>query len=90
MARPAGHLLNRWAWEDLLNLTGRSLTEIAELADIPRPTISSLVGGHHKASVPMAHRLAKALGCNPATLFPTIIPEPGDKAKPGRRPKAVA
>lgn len=72
MPRPAGHKLNRAAWDDVLRLTGRSLTEVAEFADIPRPTISSLVGGHHCASVPMAHRLATAVGCHPATLFPSL------------------
>lgn len=72
MARPTGHRLSPAAWDDLLRLTGRSLTQVAELSGIPRPTLSSLLGGHHGASVPMAHKLAAALGCNPQTLFPTL------------------
>ena len=75
MARPAGHRLSPEAWDDILRLTGTSLTEVAERADIPRPTLSSLLGGYHSASVPMAHKLATALGCNPQTLFPTLRKE---------------
>lgn len=75
MARPAGHKLNRSAWEDLLELKGLNLTTVAELSGIPRPTLSSLLGGHHKAAVPQAHRLAEAIGCRPATLFPSLIPD---------------
>lgn len=72
MARPAGHELSRQAWDDILRLSGLSLTRVAELADVPRPTLSSLVGGHHKASVTMAHQIARALGCDPVTLFPSL------------------
>lgn len=74
MARPAGHPLNRQAWEDILRLTGLSLTQVADRAEIARPTLSSLLGGHHAASVPMAHRIATAVGCHPETLFPTLMP----------------
>ena len=72
MARPRGHRLNRVAWDDLLRLQGLSVTTVAELADIPRPTISGLAGGHQRASVPMAHRLADAVGCSAGTLFPSL------------------
>jgi plasmid maintenance system antidote protein VapI len=72
MARPAGHLLNRAAWDDLLRLKGLSLTEVADKAEVPRSTLSSLLGGHHRASVPMAHRIAAAVDCHPETLFPTL------------------
>lgn len=72
MARPSGHPLNRAAWEDVLTLKGLSLTQVAELADIPRPTLSALLGGFNKASVPAAHRIAAALGVQVATLFPSI------------------
>lgn len=72
--RPAGHQLSREAWDDVLRLTGLSLTQVAELADVPRPTLSSLLGGHHRASVPMAHRIATAIGVNPTTLFPSLKP----------------
>jgi plasmid maintenance system antidote protein VapI len=67
--------MNRAAWDDMLRLTGLSLTQVADLAEIPRPTISGLYGGHHRASVPMAHRIATAIGCNPQTLFPTLAPD---------------
>lgn len=72
MARPQGHRLSPAAWDDLLRLSGLSLTQIAERSEIPRPTLSSLLGGHHRASVPMCHRLADAIGCHPQTLFPTL------------------
>lgn len=78
MARPAGHRLSRTAWDDVLRLAGLSLTRVAELADIPRPTLSSLLGGHHRASVPMAHRIAGAVGVHPETLFPSLIHEVDD------------
>lgn len=82
MPRPSGYELNRSAWDDVLRLSGLTLTRVAELAEVPRPTLSSLIGGHHKASVPMAHRIAKALGCRPETLFPDLVP--------GNKPEAVA
>lgn len=72
MARPAGHRLSRVAWDDVLRLTGLSLTQVADMAEVARPTLSGLLGGHHGASVPMAHRIAKAVGVNPGTLFPTL------------------
>lgn len=72
MSRPQGHQLNRAAWEDILKLTGLSLTQVADMAEVPRPTVSSLLGGHHKASVPTAHRIATAVKVQPATLFPTL------------------
>lgn len=75
MARPQGHRLSPTAWNDILRITGTSLTQVAELSGIPRPTLSSLVGGHHRASVPMAHKLAQALDCHPQTLFPTLRPD---------------
>lgn len=72
MARPKGHTLSTEAWDDILRLSGLTLTLVAERADIPRPTLSSLLGGHHAASAPMAHKLAAAVRCNPATLFPSL------------------
>lgn len=70
--RPAGHLLNRVAWDDVLRYTGRSLTQVAADGDVPRPTLSSLLGGHHRASVPTCHTIATTLGVHPETLFPTL------------------
>lgn len=72
MARPAGHRLSQDAWTDLTYLKGLSLTQVADLSSIPRPTISSLVGGHHRASVPMTRKIADAIGCHASTLFPTL------------------
>ena len=74
MARPAGFALNRSAWEDMLEAKGLDLTTVAELSEVPRSTLSGLLGGHHNASVPMAHRIAAAVGCRPPTLFPGLTP----------------
>lgn len=74
MARPSGHRLNRAAWEDILALRGLTLTQVAEMAEVPRPTLSALLGGHNRASVPATHKIAAALGVQPATLFPTLVP----------------
>jgi transcriptional regulator with XRE-family HTH domain len=72
MARPKGHELSREAWDDVLRLTGRNLTQVAELSDVPRPTLSGLYTGKHRASVPMAHKIASAIGVRPETLFPSL------------------
>lgn len=73
MARPQGHELSRDAWEDIIRFSGKSLTEIATLSGIPRASLSSLVGGHHRASIPQAHKLSRALGCqHVGTLFPSL------------------
>ncbi len=72
MARPAGHALNQSAFDDLLLIRRTTLTELAETSKIARPTLSSLVAGNHRASLPMADRLATALGVNVETLFPTV------------------
>lgn len=80
MARPSGHELSREAWDDVLRLSGLDLTRVAEIADVPRPTLSSLLGGHHKASVPNAHRIARALGVSPGTLFPSLRGPRGEEA----------
>lgn len=74
MPRPAGHLLNREAFAELLDRTGLTLTDVADRADLPRSTVSALVGGHSRAATPNAHKIALAIGCRPATLFPTLTP----------------
>lgn len=74
MPRPAGHQLNRDAFQDFLDRTGLSITEVADRADLPRSTISALLGGHSRAATPSAHRIATAIGCRPGTLFPTLLP----------------
>lgn len=73
MGRPAGHKLNRAALEDILRLTGISVTRLAELADVPRSTISALQGQHHGASIDMAAKIARALDVKRETLFPSLI-----------------
>lgn len=70
--RPKGHRLNRAAFDDILRLTGLSLTQVAEAADVPRATVSALYGNHNGASIPTAHAIARGAGCHPATLFPTL------------------
>lgn len=72
MARPAGAPLNRSAFDDLLAVKGLTLTQVADLAEVPRATLSGLRGGHHSASAPIAHRIAAAIEVEPATLFPTL------------------
>lgn len=74
MPRPAGHRLNQDAWDDFVVSKGHTPTTVAELADIPRPTISALLGGYNRASVETAYRLANALGLRPGTLFPSLKP----------------
>lgn len=72
MARPKGLRLSPSAWNDVLRLKRLTLSEVAELADINRATISGLVGGHARASLPMARQLADALEVDAETLFPTL------------------
>lgn len=62
------------AWEDSLRYAGLTLSEAARRSGIPRPTLSSLLGGHHRATITQARRLASTLGCRPETLFPTLLP----------------
>lgn len=75
MARPAGHLLNREAFQDLMHSTGLSISQVAERASVPRSTVSALLGGHSRAATPNAHKIAAAIGCRPGTIFPTLLPE---------------
>lgn len=51
-----------------------NLTQVADRADLSRPTLSSLVQNHHWASVPMTRLIADAVGCHPETLFPSLRP----------------
>jgi plasmid maintenance system antidote protein VapI len=74
MPRPAGHLLNRDAFQDFLNVRGLSITDVADRADLPRSTVSALLGGHSRAATPSAHKIALAMGVQPGTLFPTLTP----------------
>lgn len=60
------------AWKDVLELKGLTLTQVADLADVQRPSLSGLAGGYARAAAPMAHKIAAALGISPITLFPTM------------------
>lgn len=79
MPRPAGHLLNRDAFQDFLDRTGLSLTEVADRADLPRSTVSALLGGYSRAATPNAYKIATAIGCRAETLFPDLVPKPAAK-----------
>ena len=74
MGRPRGHRLSPPAWGDSLRYAGLTLTEAAERSGIPWPTLSSLLGGHHRATITQARRIAHTLGRRPETLFPTMLP----------------
>lgn len=80
MARPTGFALNRHAWDDVLRLSGLDLPRVADLADVPPSTLRTITNGHRNASIPMAHKLAAAVGCRPETLFPALIPAPSKQA----------
>lgn len=69
MARPKGFKLSPESWADITRLGGLSLTQVAEAAGIPRSTLSSLLGGHHRASPVMCDRIALAMTVHPVTLF---------------------
>lgn len=73
MARPSGYKLSRFALDDISKLQGLSITDIAERSGISRATISSLLGGHHRASLTMTRRLAETLSVTPQSLFPELI-----------------
>lgn len=79
MARPKGYPLNVDAFEDWMTVhLGETITSIAEKAGMTRGALSGLVGRHHNASVPTAHKLADAMGCSVGTLFPTLGRRRGD------------
>lgn len=80
MARPTGHRVSKKAWDDIVRIQQTSLTEVATRADVPRPTISALVNGHHGASVPMARKIAIALDVHAETLFPTLMLDAAETA----------
>jgi lambda repressor-like predicted transcriptional regulator len=81
MGRPRGFRLSPPAWADALRYAGLTLTEASERSGIPRSTLSSLLGGHHRATATQARRISSTLGCRPETLFPSMLPgycEAGD------------
>ena len=72
MTRPKGHRLNPDALEALLRISGSSITELADQSGVARSTISGLMGGFSRASVPQAHKIASAIGCEAPAIFPTL------------------
>ena len=70
--RPSGHKLNRSAWDDLLDALGLNIPLVAERSGVPASTLRTIVAGHDKASVPMAHKIARGVGCEPQSIFPTL------------------
>jgi DNA-binding XRE family transcriptional regulator len=74
MARPAGHEINRDAWDDVLELTGRTAATIAEAADVNATTLRCIAAGKDRASTELAHKIARGAGVRPRTLFPTLNP----------------
>jgi plasmid maintenance system antidote protein VapI len=48
------------------------MTSVAELSEVPRATLSGLLGQHHGASNTMAARIATSLGVHPGTLVPSM------------------
>lgn len=74
MARPKGFRLSAQAFDDALRFSQTSITEASKRSGLPRATVSSLVGGFHRASLPQAEILAGALDVHVETLFPTLDP----------------
>lgn len=72
MARPAGHRLNREAWDDIAVPKGITPTTTSEATGINRVTVSQLVNGFNRASLPNVKKIADYVGVHPATLFPTV------------------
>jgi DNA-binding XRE family transcriptional regulator len=73
MSRPRGHRINRPALEAFMLLAGTTQTQLAELAELKRATLTGIIGGYAGASTPIAHKIAAALGCPPAAIFPTML-----------------
>ena len=74
MPRPRGHNLNPDVLDDYMEQSGKTLSQVADDADMPRATLSGLYGLHHAASAPVAHQLAQATGRRVGALFPTLAP----------------
>lgn len=72
MPRPAGYWISRDAWDDVLELRGRSLSSIAERSGVKPSTLRTIATGHDRASLEVAHKIADGLGVHVATLFPAF------------------
>lgn len=85
MARPRGYRLNTHAWDDLVvGAKKLTVTEVAALTGVNRASISGLLNGHTRASLPMARDLCQGLGLHVETLFPLVDRELATDAKGGR------
>lgn len=72
MARPAGKRMFGPLLRYVLRLKGISMTEAAELCEMPLPTFSGLVSGSHKASDKTIRRVCDALAIPDEVLFPAL------------------
>jgi transcriptional regulator with XRE-family HTH domain len=70
--RPAGLLLNPVAVNHLLG-DDRPQAELARLAGVTAPVLSELMAGQRGATRPVADRIADALDCPAAVIFPELI-----------------
>lgn len=72
MPRPTGFWINREAWEDVTRLAGLSIPTVAERGDIKATTLRTVVSGNDRASLELAHKIARAIDVRVETLFPSI------------------
>lgn len=68
--RPSGLLLNSYAVEHLLG--DRPQVALARQAKVASSVLSELMAGNRGASPAMANRIAAALDCHPAVVFPEL------------------
>lgn len=72
MPRPAGFWINRDAWDDITRLAGLSIPTVAERGDIKPSTLRTVVSGNDRASLELAHKIARAVDVRVESLFPAI------------------
>lgn len=65
--------MNRDAAADAIAVAGITQTEWARSAEVSPSTLSGLMAGTHRASVPVATRLARAVRFRRGTLFPSLV-----------------
>lgn len=73
MGRQSGLLINPFAVDHLLG-QDRPRAWLAGAARISDATLSQLMSGGRGASPAMVDKIAGALGCHPAVLFPELVP----------------
>jgi transcriptional regulator with XRE-family HTH domain len=74
VGRPAGYEANPFAFEAIQQLRGLSIAELARRSEVPRATISAVIGRHNDAGIEVVHKLAAALAVPPEALFPSLVP----------------